>query len=385
MKNFNMKRPFFSFIKYGLLSASILTAGIPVNTSAQDLPSLKDVYKEYFLVGAALNEAQFTEKAATEADIVKAQFNSISPENVLKWGMIHPVKGKYDFSEADKYVEFGEKNHMFIIGHTLVWHHQTPGWVFKDDNGNPVSRDTLLARMKDHIFTVVGRYKGRIKGWDVVNEALNEDGTLRETNWMKIIGKDYLVKAFEYAHEADPDAELYYNDYSLVNPEKLKGAVELIKYLQENGVKVAGVGLQAHYTLDFPSDKELDNAITRFAETGVGSVNFTELDINVLPTPYGGGTANLDLNIEANKKYNPYPDGAPDSLQNALAAKYAGLFKIFIKHKDVVNRVTFWGVTDRNSWLNGWPIRGRTNYPLLFDREGKPKPAFYSVIDLLKK
>lgn len=180
-------------------------------------PALKDVFKDAFLVGAALNMDQFFERDTVGAAIVKRHFNTISPENELKWERIHPRPGVYDFEAADRYVAFGEANGMFIVGHTLGWHSQTPAWVFQDAVGQPVGRDTLLARLRDHIHTVVGRYRGRIHGWDVFNEVLNEDGTLRRSRWLEIIGEDYVAKAFQYAHEADPAAELYYNDYSVEN------------------------------------------------------------------------------------------------------------------------------------------------------------------------
>ena len=198
-------------------------------------PALKDVFKKDFLIGAALNQNQFTGRDQRGLPIITTQFNSITPENVLKWESVHPEPGKYNFEGPDRYVAFGEKYRMFIVGHTLVWHNQTPRWVFEDAKGGPVDRQTLLDRMRDHIHTVVGRYQGRIKGWDVVNEALDEDGSLRQTPWMKIIGEDYLVKAFEFAHEADPSAQLYYNDYSLENEAKRKGAIDLIKKLKARG------------------------------------------------------------------------------------------------------------------------------------------------------
>jgi endo-1,4-beta-xylanase len=276
-------------------------------------------------------------------------------------------------------VAFGEKHHMVIIGHTLVWHNQTPRWVFQDDKGTPVDRETLLGRMRDHIHTVVGRYKGRIKGWDVVNEALNEDGTLRQSLWMKIIGEDYLVKAFEFAHEVDSNAQLYYNDYSLENEAKRKGALELIKKLQARSVPVFAVGLQAHNKMDWPTVQQQDDTITAFAKLGI-KVNITELDIDVLPSASQHRGADITLNVELQAALNPYPKGLPDSVQQALAKRYADLFAVFVKHRDVIDRVTFWGVTDADSWLNGWPVRGRTSYPLLFDGNGQPKPAFDAVL-----
>ncbi|MEO7997476.1 MAG: endo-1,4-beta-xylanase [Gemmatimonadaceae bacterium] len=348
------------------------------SNSVQKTASLKTLFAKDFMVGAAINSDQFEERDIKGAALIKEQFNTISPENVLKWEKVHPTRGTYDFAPADKYVAFGVNNKMFVIGHTLVWHSQVPRWVFQDDAGKPVSRDTLLGRMRDHIMTVVGRYKGRIKGWDVVNEALNEDGTLRKSQWFNIIGEDYLVKAFQYAHEADPNAELYYNDYSLENPAKRAGAVKLIKTLQAAGVKIHAIGSQAHMKMDWPSVGLEDSTITIFAAAGV-KVNITELDIDVLPSTSRNRTADVSLRIQANKALNPWPDALPDSAQTALAKKYGEMFKVFRKHSADIERITFWGVSDGDSWLNGWPIPGRTSYPLPFDRQHRPKPAFDSI------
>jgi endo-1,4-beta-xylanase len=360
---------------------AVLSLIVGVTVAARNQPSLKDVYHGAFLVGAAVNAAQFTGADARDAALIAAQFNSITPENVLKWEHVHPNPGVYDFDPPDRYVAFGEQHHMWIIGHTLIWHNQTPAWVFQDDHGQPVDRATLLERMHDHIRTVVGRYKGRINGWDVVNEALNEDGTLRQTPWLKIIGEDYIAKAFEFAHEADPRAELYYNDYSLENNAKRDGAVALIRKLQAAGVPVTGIGLQGHVKMDWPSAEQEDAAISAFAALGI-KVNISELDVDVLPraTPKNG--ADVSLNVESQPALNPYVNGLPDNLQQALAERYADLFRVFLKHRADLGRVTFWGVTDGGSWLNDWPVRGRTNYPLLFDRHGQPKPAFEAVVRL---
>jgi endo-1,4-beta-xylanase len=355
-----------------LLAFSLLAA-------EQAAPALKDAFKGSFLIGAALNPGEFTESAARDAALVKAQFDSITPENVLKWQMVHPEPDRYDFDLPDKYVAFGEKNHMFVVGHALVWHHQTPKWVFEDGKGNPVDRETLLKRMREHIRTAVGRYKGRVNGWDVVNEALNDDGTLRQTPWLKIIGEEYIAKAFGYVHEADPKAELYYNDYSLENEAKRNGAIELVRKLGAQGVPVTGVGLQGHYRIDWPPVDQLDAAIAAFAKLGV-KVMITELDVDVLPPAMAYRGADISLNAALQPKLNPYTTGLPDSVQQALAKRYADLFAVFLKHRGVLSRVTFWGVTDASSWLNNWPVPGRTNYPLLFDRDGRPKPAFDAVI-----
>ncbi len=341
--------------------------------------TLKAGYRDDFRIGAALSQAIYTGGDAALAALVEAQFNSITPENDLKWEHIHPTPQGFNFGPADRYVEFGEQNHMFIIGHCLVWHSQTPRWVFEDEKGQPVSREELLRRMHDHIYAVVGRYKGRIDGWDVVNEALNEDGTLRRSQWQRIIGDDYIAKAFEYAHEADPKAELYYNDYSLVNEAKRKGGLELIRKLLADGVPVTAVGLQGHYHMDWPDAEAVDATIAAFHALGV-KVNITELDIDVLPRVRRGNSADVSARAENAANSNPYTAGLPAAQQQALADRYAALFRVFLRHRDAITRVTFWGVTDKGSWLNNFPAAGRTNYPLLFDREGKPKPAFDAVI-----
>jgi len=350
-----------------------------VAASAQQSTTLKDAYRGVFHVGAAINERQIAGTDTVGDGILAAQFDSISPENVLKWERVHPKPDTYNFDLADKYVEFGEKNHMFIVGHNLVWHSQVPNWVFQDDQGKPVTREVLLKRMHDHIFTVVGRYKGRIQSWDVVNEALNEDGTLRKSKWQQIIGDDFIEKAFEYAHQADPQAELNYNDYSLENEAKLKGALALVAKLKADGIPITTVGIQGHDSLEFPTLQQEDAAITAFAKLGV-KIAISELDIDVLPRNPQLFSADVSLKVQQDPKLNPYANGLPDDVQQALAKRYAGLFAVYLKHRAEMSRVTFWGVTDGDSWLNNWPVRGRTSYPLLFDRSGKPKPAFDAVI-----
>jgi endo-1,4-beta-xylanase len=362
----------------------VLLGGLMILSAAAtaDAPaSLKDAYKGDFLIGAAMNAAQITGQDARGDALIDAQFDSISPENVLKWENVHPGPGKYDFELADKYVAFGMEHRMFIHGHTLIWHNQSPAWVFHDDKGNLLDRDALLARMKDHISTVVGRYKGKINSWDVVNEALNDDGTQRQSLWYKIIGPDYIEKAFQYAHEADPQAQLVYNDYSLENEPKRDGVVALIRKLQAEGIPVACVGIQGHDHLDWPTAEQEDATISAFAALGV-KVAITEFDITVLPDAGQQPTADVSLHIKENPKLNPYVNGLPESVQKELAKRYADLFHVFLKHRETVERVTFWGVGDGDSWLNNWPVRGRTNYPLLFDRNDQPKPAFDAVISV---
>jgi len=350
-----------------------------IAATAQAPTSLKEAYRGSFLIGAAINSAQITGQDSRGNAIIETQFNAVSPENVLKWENIHPQPGAYVFDLPDQYVAFGEKHHMFIVGHCLVWHNQVPAWVFRNDKGEFVDRETLLKRMRDHIYTVVGRYKGRVQSWDVVNEALNEDGTLRQSPWLKIIGEDYIAKAFQYAHEADPQAQLTYNDYALENEPKRKGALALIARLKAQGIPVTSIGLQGHNNLKWPSIEDEDITISAFAKLGV-KVVISELDIDVLPRAMRQQSAEVSLNVQQDQKLNPYVSGLPQSVQQELAKRYADLFGVYLKHRDVVTRVTFWCVTDGDSWLNDWPVKGRTSYPLLFDRSGQPKPAFHAVI-----
>jgi endo-1,4-beta-xylanase len=358
------------------LVLTVLAAAI---AQGQTAATLQDAYRGIFRIGVALNQTQFEERDPRANPIIAAQFNTISPENALKWGSVHPNPDGYNFGPADHYVAFGEKHKMFIIGHCLIWHSQTPRWVFEDAQGKPLTREALLDRMHEHIRTVVGRYKGRIGGWDVVNEALKDDGTLRESPWYRIIGPDYIAKAFEFAHEADPGAELYYNDYSLENEAKRKGAVDLVRKLKAAGAPITGIGLQGHVRIDGPDARQEAETIESFAALGI-RVNVSELDVDALPRATRSDSADISATAKGTAQGNPYTSGLPDEVQQALAKRYAELFRVFIEHRKVMDRITFWGVTDGDSWLNNFPVRGRTNYPLLFDREGKPKPAFDAVI-----
>ncbi len=353
-------------IKANILLWSLI-AGTGINAQNISKTSFKDAFKGKFYIGVAINRQQAMGGNREERQIIKTEFNSVSPENDLKWENIHPSKDTYNFGPADAYVKTGKDLDMFIIGHTLLWHSQTPKWVFEDDNGNLLKRDALLARLRDHINKVVGRYKGVIKGWDVVNEALNENGTLRESKWRTIIGDDYIEKAFEYAHAADPQAELYYNDYNLYKQEKCRGAEEIVKRFTAKGLPVNAVGEQGHYSLTGPSLNEIEATITDLIKAGV-QVNITELDISVLPDKGAAATADVSNSAAYKEELNPYKEGLPIEVEEKLAERYKNLFELFMKYEKNIDRVTFWGLSDRDTWLNNWPIRGRTNYPLPYNR-----------------
>jgi len=356
-----------------------LLKGLPA--LAAPVASLKEAFKNDFRIGAALNKAQITGQDPRGEAVIASQFNAIAPEDCLKWENIHPEPERYDFDLADRYVEFGAKHKMFVVGHVLVWHYQTPAWVFRDAKGNLLNRDQLLVRMRDHIHTVVNRYKGRIHSWDVINEPIADDGTMRPSLWYQIIGDDYIEKAFHFAREADPKALLLYNDYSIEYEAKRKGADALITKLKAVGAPITSVGLQGHYALTEPSIEQLNDTITAFGRMGF-NVPMTELDITVLPIPDHKLSADLMQAAVQDPALNPYAAGLPDSVQQQLARRYADLFRIFKNHCGIVDRVSFWGVTDGDSWKNTYPIRGRTDYPLLFDRTGRPKPAFSSVVQV---
>jgi endo-1,4-beta-xylanase len=343
--------------------------------SARQAVALKDLVPKNWVIGAAINQNQSDGRDATAVDLVTRQFNTISPENLLKFQSVHPQPDRFTFEAQDRYVAFGLERRMAVIGHNFVWHSQTPAWVWASADGTGLAdRETMLERMRTHILTVGGRYKGKIRGWDVVNEALNEDGTLRDSPWRKGIGDDYIAKAFEFAHEADPDMELYYNDYNLATqPAKRAGAIRIIKDLQQRGLRIDAVGEQGHWRMETPTPSQIDQAITELRATGV-KVMITELDINLLPNA-PPGPRGQPLSPES----NPYANGLPDDVQQALTRRYADAFRVFLKRRDDISRVTFWGVSDADSWLN----RGRMNYPLLWDRQRQPKPAFDAVIKVL--
>jgi endo-1,4-beta-xylanase len=403
------------------LHIGLITA-VAVATSATarvaNAPTLKDVYKHHFRVGVAVNRSIVTGEAGgfrsaelVQKDIAltKEQFNQISPENDLKWDLIHPREGAdgYNFGPADAYVDFGLKNHMLIVGHTLVWHGQTPRWVFAattppadaanapaqtqtppangagappgggrfgrgfDINGPHATREELLQRMRDHIHTVVGRYRGKIKVWDVVNEAIADGGpnVLRNSPWSLIIGPDFIAKAFEYAHEADPDAILRYNDYGLENPAKRQKLITLIKELLAQKVPVMAIGTQTHVSVSGPTYEEEDRALTELETLGL-PIHVTELDVNGAQGGQRGTGADVANNAATTQ------GGLVDEANQRLAAQYANLFTVFLKHR-AVKVVTFWGVNDGVSWrANG--------KPLLFDANDQPKPAFDAVIQVAR-
>jgi endo-1,4-beta-xylanase len=351
------------------------------NTPEQESSTFKAAFDGEFLMGTALNVDQIAGAEPRAIEIAKKQYNSIVAENCMKMEEIHPEEDVYYWEDADAFVEFGEVNNMHIVGHTLVWHSQTAPWIFVDENGEEVSRDVLIERMKNHIHTIVSRYKGRVDGWDVVNEAIQNDGSWRESKYYQIIGPEFVELAFKFAHEADPNAELYYNDYGVSGRSKCNGIYDMVKSLLDKGVKVDGIGLQGHLNLDIPAISEMEESIEKLSSLGL-NLMVTELDMTIVPWPSDEVTAEISLNYELSKEFDPYSEELPDSVYQQVMQRYTGLFEMLLKHHEKISRVTFWGVHDGNSWRNDWPIEGRTDFPLLFDRNYQMKEGVEEILEM---
>ncbi|MCW3789637.1 endo-1,4-beta-xylanase [Plebeiibacterium sediminum] len=360
------------------LILSLIFAACQVNKK-QEEPSLKSALEGKFYIGTAMNHSQILGLDSASLKVIKKQFNSIVAENCMKSEQIHPKENEYYFDLADQFVDFGEANDMYIIGHTLIWHSQAPKWFFVDEEGNEVSREVLIERMKNHIHTVVGRYKGRVKGWDVVNEAILDDGSFRKSKFYNIIGEDFIKLAFQFAHEADPEAELNYNDFSMAKEGKRNGVVVMVKSLQEQGIRIDGVGMQSHIAMKYPDIKEYEKSMQAFSELGV-NVMITELDLSVIPSPFENDGADVGNRFKYSQAMDPYKDGMPDSAVVAFNKRYMEFFNLYLKHQENISRVTLWGVNDGNSWRNNWPIPGRTDFPLLFDRNNEAKQIVNEIL-----
>lgn len=341
--------------------------------------SLKAALDGKFYMGVAMNEAQIVGMDTVSLRVIEKHFNSAVAENDMKSGPIHPEEGKYEFEVPDKFIEYTQEHDMYTVGHCLVWHSQAPRWFFTDEQGHEVSREVLIERIRSHIETVVGRYKGKVDAWDVVNEAFNDDGSWRETKFYEIIGEDYFKLAFKIAHEADPEAELLYNDYSMFNKGRREAVIRVVKEMQAEGVPIHGIGMQAHYGMGFPTIEAFEESIVAFSETGL-PVHITEFDIDVLPSRRSIQGAEISEKEAYEEMLNPYKNGLPDSVSIALNERWMDFFDVLLKHHDKIKRVTMWGLADHQSWKNGWPVRGRTNYPLLFDRNYAPKPVVEEII-----
>lgn len=355
----------------GVTLLALVAGGCGSDRNVASIPTVKDHFKDSFLIGAAVPVPHVSGLDPKADSIVSLHFNSVVAENCMKSAEIHPEEGRYVWEDADAFVKYGEDRGMAVIGHCLVWHSQLAPWMPYGDDGKYVTAEVFKERMRDHIHTVVGRYKGRIHGWDVVNEAIEDDGSYRHTPFYDILGEEFIPLAFQYAHEADPDAELYLNDFSMAIPAKRDAYVRIIGELKQRGLRIDGMGMQSHIGLDYPDMGEYEKTIVALGNAGV-NVMVTELDMTALPTVKFG--ANVGDNVNFKEDQNPYPSGLPDNVSKEWNDKMAGVFELYKKHSDLISRVTFWGTYDGMSWRNDWPMHGRTDYPLLFDRNYNMKP-----------
>ncbi|WP_055105671.1 endo-1,4-beta-xylanase [Paenibacillus ihumii] len=332
---------------------------------ARHEPKLKELFADCFQIGAAVNPRTIQ----SQEELLAYHFNSITAENEMKFASLQPEEGRFTFEDADAIVDFAKRHGMQVRGHTLVWHNQTTDWLFENRDGGLVGKETLYARMKEHIQTVVGRYKEHIYAWDVVNEVIADDRKqmLRESKWTEIAGMDFIAKAFELAHEADPKAQLFYNDYNESNPLKREKIYRLVQLLLEQGVPIHGIGLQAHWNLYDPSLEEIRAAIEKYASLGL-QLQLTELDVSM----FAFDDKRTDLKE------------APAKLIELQAQRYEQMFRLLKEYKDVISAVTFWGAADDYTWLDDFPVRGRKNWPFLFDGQHQPKPAYYRVAEAAK-
>lgn len=343
----------------------LLALLLVTHTNAQ---GLKDAYKDHFSIGVAVSPRSLK---TDEAQLILKEFNSVTAENAMKMGPIHPKENEYNWKDADSIVAFAERNKLKIRGHALCWHSQAPRWFFTDSKGDTVSKEVLLQRLKDHITTVVNRYKGKIYAWDVVNEAISDkrDEYLRPSAFLRICGEEYIAKAFQWAHEADPNAQLFYNDYNEISPVKREKIFRLVKSLKDAGVPVHGVGLQGHWALNEPSYNQLDSTLSRFAQLEL-PMQITELDISVYPKEHD---ARLRRAEDADTTFST-------EKENRQLEVYKMCFELFRKYKKNISGVTFWNISDRHSWLDNFPVRNRKDYPLLFDKDLLPKKVYWQIV-----
>ncbi len=362
------------------LAFASAASAIPASAASSPPPAaqtLREAAGKRLIVGCAVATVDLQDpKLAT---LIAQQYDGLTPEYEMMPEHLVGDDGKYTFGPADAVVAFAEKHHMPVFGHMLVWNFVTRRWFFEDSQGRPLPRTQALANLKGYISAVVGHYKGRVRAWDVVNEALSDtDGEyLKDTPARQAIGDDYVEEAFEFAHAADPGAQLYYNDYNIEQPAKLAKAIRLVRSLQAAGVRIDAVGIQGHWLLDWPPTDMIEHGIEALAALGV-KVMITEMDVDPLPRDASGA----DMAV-TEAGVNPYPDGFPPEMQQKLARRYGDIVAAIARHR-AVTLLNFWGPHDGRSWLNDYPVKGRTNYPLLFDRQYRPKPAFDAVIQALQ-
>ncbi len=380
-----------------VVASATLVAGAALAQPA----TLRAAYRDYWDMGVSVNQWQV--KANSESLVMQQNFSKDTPadqtkdwetivrhfnyvvaENCMKCEVIHPKEGVYDFTLADQFVDKARAAGLKVLGHCLIWHSQCAPWFHYDEQGNLVSPEVLKQRMREHIYTIVNHFKGRVQAWDVVNEAFEDDGTLRKSLFYQILGEDYIPLAFQYAHEADPNAELYYNDYSMNKASKVEGVARFFAPLIRQGLPVTAIGMQGHMVLEGNNYvEEYEHSIQTIRNLGVKTF-FSEVDLSVLPNPYGFAGANVSDRFAYRPEMDPYKDGLTAEKKQEVQDFWVRFFQMLTRHRDDILRVNFWCLTDGCSWRNDFPIKGRTDYATLFDRQGQPKPEVQGIINVVR-
>ncbi len=389
-----------SFKLLVILSLVVFVLG---TVSAQSRRGFADAYRDYWFTGVSVNQWQVAADltGTNEHDVtgfiagdqtndwpaIVENFNWVVAENCMKCEVIHPQEGVYDFTLADQFVNKAKAAGLKVQGHCLIWHSQCAPWFHYDKDGNLVSPEVLKQRMREHIFTIVSHFKGRVDAWDVVNEAFEDDGTPRKSLFWQILGTDYIPLAFQYAHEADPSIQLFYNDFSMNKPTKVEGVANFFRPLIQQGLPVTAIGMQGHMIMEDNVNnsviKQYEHSIETIASLGVPTF-FSELDLSVLPNPFGFSGANISDKFAYRPEMDPYKNGLTREQEARMEQFWIDFYKMLIPHHKDILRVNFWCLNDANSWRNDFPIKGRTDYATLFDRQNKRKPVVDQLIELVK-
>ena len=381
-----------------LKSVVVLAAWLPATATSQ---TLKDAFRDCWRTSVSVNQWQVAPSVEANAfdvtghvsndqtadwPVIVENVDWVVAENCMKCEVVHPQEGVYDFTLADQFVDKARSAGLKVLGHCLIWHSQCAPWFHYDDKGQLVSPEVLKKRMREHIFTVMGHFRGRVDAWDVVNEAFEDDGTLRKSLFYQILGADFIPLAFQYAHEADPTAELYYNDYSMNKASKVEGVADFFRPLIRQGLPVTAIGMQGHMILEDNNNyvREYEHAIDVITSLGIPTF-FSELDLSVLPNPYGFAGANVSDRFAWRPEMDPYRDGLPKEVEGKTERFWTDFFQMLLRHRQDILRVGFWCINDKCSWKNDFPIPGRTDYATLFDRQNLPKPVVQKLILLTKE
>jgi len=370
-----------------LTVAAALVTVTAAHANHHETTTLREAFAGKFYIGGTISPWALRTPTEGMAQLAYTHYDAITADNAMKWGPFNPQPGEYRMEGADAFMAFADEHDFYTIGHCLFWHSQTPGWVYEDADGNDLTREALLARMRERAELYAERYGSRVDVWDVVNESIESDGSRRRSRFNQILGDEFEAEAFKIADAVMPkSAKLIYNDYGMTDPGRRDAVVAMVKDFQQRGIRIDGIGMQGHWSMNRPSIQEIEDSILAFASTGL-PIHITELDVDFLGRDqfFGAEGANVDIQSrQATPENNPYPDGLPPEAEEQLAKRWEEIFALLLKHSDKIERVTFWAITDANSWLNNWPARGRTNYPTLINRDGSLKPAYHRVVELAK-